>query len=75
MTINEKVEVGFNSYPRWVKWKNKVYKVQKIGLHHAYREGKTLYHIFSVTTDTLFMRLALDTDTLNWKLTDIENGI
>ncbi len=73
--INEKVEVGLNAFPKWVKWKNKIYKVEKLGLHHTYREGKTLYHVFSVSTKTLFMRLILDTDTLNWKLTDIENGI
>lgn len=75
MTINEKVEVVFNNYPRWVKWKNKIYKVEKLGLHHTYREGKTLYHVFSVATKTLFMRLSLDTETLLWKLTDVENGI
>lgn len=75
MNINEKVDVGFNIYPRWVKWKNAVYKVEEVGLHHTYREGKTLYHVFSVATKTLFIRLILDTDTLNWRLTDVENGI
>ncbi len=73
--INEKVSVGMNEYPRWIKWKDKVYRVEKVGLHHTYREGKTLYHVFSVATKTLFMRLILDTDTLDWRLTDIENGI
>jgi hypothetical protein len=47
--------------------------VEKLGLHHAYREGKTLYHIFSVTTATLFMRLKLDTDNLGWLLEEIED--
>lgn len=75
MNINEKVSVGFNNYPRWVKWKGRIYKVEKLGLHHTYREGKTLYHTFSVATKTLFMKLVLDTETLNWELTDIENGI
>lgn len=73
--VNEKITVGMNEYPRWVKWKNEFYKVEKVGLHHTYREGKTLYHVFSVATKTLFMRLVLDTDTLSWRLTDIENGI
>jgi len=73
--INEKVEVGMNAYPRWVKWKNKVYKIEKVGLHHTYREGKVLYHVFSVATKTLFMRLTLDTETLSWKLQEVENGI
>lgn len=73
--INEKVSVGMNEYPRWIKWKDKVYRVEKVGLHHTYREGKTLYHVFSVATKTLFMRLILNTDTLDWRLTDVENGI
>ena len=73
--INEKVDVGMNKYPRWVKWKNKAYKVKKIGFHHTYREGKVLYHVFSVATESLFMRLLFDTETLDWRLTDVENGI
>ena len=73
--INEKVDVGMNEYPRWVKWKNKIYKVEKIGFHHTYREGKVLYHVFSVATESLFMRLLFDTETLDWRLTDVENGI
>lgn len=74
-SINEKVSVGMNEYPRWVGWKGTIYKVEKVGLHHTYRKGKTLYHVFSVATKTLFMRLTLDTDTLDWRLTDIEDGI
>lgn len=74
-SINEKVGVGMNEYPRWVKWKNRVYKVKKIGLHHTYHKGTTLYHVFSVVTETLFMRLVFDTETLGWKLEEIENGI
>lgn len=75
MIINEKVNVGFNAYPRWVKWKNEIYKIEKVGLHHTYREGKTFYHVFSVVTKTLFMKLILNTETLDWTLNDIEDGI
>lgn len=73
--INEKVKVGMSDFPKWVSWKNKVYKVEKVGLHHTFREGRVLYHIFSVVTETLFMRLKLDTETLNWKLEEISDGI
>ena len=72
MTINEKVSVGFNEYPRWVKWQGRIHRIEKLGLHHTYHEGKVLYHIFSVATKTLFMRLKLDTDTLNWVLEETE---
>lgn len=73
--VDEKVSVGLNEYPRWINWNNKTYKVERLGFHHTYREGKTLYHIFSITTKTLFMRLIFDTETLNWRLTDVEDGI
>lgn len=73
--INEKIDVGMSTSPKWVKWKNKVYKIEKVGLHHTFREGRVLYHIFSVATKTLFMKLKLDTETLNWKLEEISDGI
>lgn len=57
--------------PQKVVWKNREYTVQKLGLHHVFREGKTLFHVFSVATETLFMRLVLNTDTLFWKLEEI----
>ncbi|GEM_PF-669976 len=57
--------------PQTVIWKGREYVIRKLGLHHVFREGKTLFHVFSVTTDTLFMRLVLNTDTLFWKLEEI----
>lgn len=76
MKINEKVTVGIvNNTPRYVKRSNKIHTVDKIGLHHTYREGKTLHHIFSVICGSTFMRLNYNTDTLSWILEDIENGI
>jgi len=47
----------------------------QVGLHHLYREGKVLFHIFSVVADTLFMRLRFDTDTLYWVLEETEDGV
>jgi hypothetical protein len=73
--ISEKVLVGFNECPKWVKWKNMVYKIEKVGLHHTYRQGRVLYHVFSVTTKTLFMRLIFDTEELSWILEEVESGI
>ncbi|HJY99009.1 MAG TPA: hypothetical protein VJ227_04865 [Patescibacteria group bacterium] len=73
--IAEKVEVGMSNVPRWIKWKNRVYKIERIGLHHTYREGRTLYHIFSVAAPTLFFRLRLNTESLSWKLEEISDGL
>lgn len=60
--------------PRGVIWKNRLYAVTKLGLHHTYREGRTLYHVFSVATPTLFFRLVLNTESLHWKLEEISDG-
>ncbi len=60
--------------PRAVIWQNRLYAVKKLGLHHTYRAGRVLYHVFSVATPTLFFRLVLDTETLHWKLEEISDG-
>ena len=77
MKIDEKVTVGMvNDCPKYVLWKGKSHTVTKIGLHHVFRNGKTLYHIFSVLSGSLFMRLKFDTDNLSWRLEETEeNGI
>jgi len=77
MTINEPVTVGsVDGNPKYVIWKGRNYTIAKIGLHHHFREGSTLYHIFSVVTDTLFLRLKLNTDNLLWRLEETDdNGI
>lgn len=75
-SLSEQVEVWFKDYPRLITWKNRDYKITKLGLHHKYYEGKTLYHIFSVVSDNLFFRLKLNSNNLLWTLEQIsENGI
>jgi len=61
--------------PKWVVWNGRLYPVLKIGLHHTYREGRNLYHVFSVVSKTLFFRLVLDTETLYWRLEEISDGM
>lgn len=76
MMINEPVTVGFiDGNPKYVIWKGRNYTIIKIGLHHHFRTGTTLYHIFSVVTDNLFLRLKLNTDNLLWRLEEIQDGI
>lgn len=76
MSLNnpEPILVGMTTTPKWVKWGPRIYQVKKIGLHHTYREGRTLYHIFSVVTDSLFLRLKFNTENLSWQLEDIEDA-
>lgn len=58
-------------FPKWLVWNNRLYTVVKIGLHHTYRKGRTLYHVFSVISKTLFFRLVLNTDNLHWRLEEV----
>ncbi len=61
--------------PKWVLWEGKTYQIVKIGLHHTFREGRTLYHVFSVASTTLFFRLELNTENLFWRLEEISDGL
>lgn len=61
--------------PKWVLWEGRLYPVEKVGLQHTFRSGRTLFHVFSVTAKTLFFRLVLNTDTLAWRLEEISDGL
>lgn len=61
--------------PGEVVWESKTYLITKIGLHHTFRQGQTLYHVFSVTSGNLFFRLVLNTKTLFWTLEEIADGL
>ena len=62
-------------YPKWVVWNGRLYPILKVGLHHTYRAGRTLFHVFSVASKTLFFRLTLNTENLHWRLEEISDGI
>lgn len=57
--------------PKWVRWKEVSYPIMKVGLHHWYREGRVLMHVFSVVGKRVFFRLVLNSETLLWKLEEI----
>ena len=61
--------------PTTIVWEGKDYPILKVGLHHTYREGRTLYHVFSVASKTLFFRLVMNTETLFWTLEEIADGL
>lgn len=69
MVTSDKIRVILeNDTPLSMVWENRDYKVTKVGLHHNYYEGKTLVHIFSCLSDDLFLKLKLNTKSLQWKL-------
>lgn len=61
--------------PKEVVWEGRTYPILKVGLHHTYRLGRTLFHVFSVTSQDLFFRLVLNTDSLFWTLEEISDGL
>lgn len=63
------------SFPRSIIWKNRIYRVQKVGLHHTFKKGETLYHVFTAISGTLFFKLVLDTTNLHWSLEEIHDSL
>ncbi len=76
--IGEKVSVNFlynhetnQARPHYLKWKDRVYVIQKIGLHYTLYKGNALIHIFSAITTAHFVLLAFNTKNLHWTLEEI----
>jgi len=62
-------------FPSEIVWEGKAYPVVKVGFHHSFRQGRTLYHVFSVAAKSMFFRLVLDTETLFWSLEEVSDGL
>lgn len=78
-TIDESVSVDLLSnhkngkaYPWVIHWRQNRYMISKVGLHHTMREGRILCHIFSVTDGNTYFKLRFDTETLGWRLLEVE---
>lgn len=71
LIFNHKVR---KSYPKEVQWEGKIYSIKKVGLHHTFREGRTLYHVFSAVSENIFFRLVLNTENLSWTVEEISDG-
>ncbi len=79
--INESVSVNLLSNnlkavaaPSSLYWRGRRYQITKVGLRYTTREGRTLFHIFSVTDGVTCFKLRFDTETLLWKLLETESG-
>lgn len=79
-TINESVSVDLlsnhlkhSAYPWVIYWRGRRYTIRQVGMHHTIREGRVLHHIFSVTDGTTFFRLTFNTETLDWKLLEVDD--
>lgn len=61
--------------PRRLFWSGTSFSLTKVGLHHTYRRGRTLFHVFSVASARAFFRLELNSDTLIWILREVSDGL
>jgi len=61
--------------PLKLKWHGRYYSMIQIGLVHPRREGRVLHHIFEGTDGNLMFRLAYNTETLQWTLEAISDGL
>lgn len=62
------------TFPVKVTWEGREYRIIKIGLHHTYRAGRVLHHVFSVASQTLYFKLVLNTESLQWTLEEVSDG-
>ena len=79
--INERVDVitiykklGGQVLPYKVRWNGRDYLIKRLGYHHKVKEGRFVYHYFSVSTDTLAFKLRHDPETLQWILVEVSDG-
>ncbi len=78
-TIDESVSVDLLSnhvkgraYPWVIHWRGSRYMMTRVGLHHTLRDGRILYHLFSVTDGNTYFKLQLNTENLSWRLLEID---
>lgn len=60
--------------PAKVLYEGREHAIEKVDFHHTYRDGRTLYHVFSANSSSMFFRLVLNTDTLNWRCEEVDDG-
>jgi len=80
--IDESVSVNLlsnhikrSAAPSSLYWRGRRYTVSQMGMHHTIREGRVLYHLFSVTDGNTFFKLRFDSETLGWKLLEVTDGL
>lgn len=74
--LNDPVDVavdfaGRRIRPRQVRWGKRTYDIQNTNLVHGAREGTKRVFYFSVSDAANFMKLRLDTETLEWRLVEV----
>lgn len=61
--------------PKKLKWEGKTHNITSVDMHHITRDGRTLKHVFSVASATMFFKIVMDTSNLQWMLEEISDGL
>ena len=74
--VNDPVDVSVDFHgkrvrPTSVRWGNRSYAMDKVNMVHTTQEGTKRIYYFSVSDNANFMKLRLDTETLEWRLVEI----
>lgn len=57
--------------PIKVVFDGNVYDIVRVGTHYVFREGRTLFHVFSVVSKSTFLKLVLNTENLAWEIQEM----
>lgn len=57
--------------PTHIRWNGRQYITKHVHLVHGAREGHKQLYYFSVTDNTTYMKLQLDTSTLAWRIVEM----
>lgn len=79
--IHEKVSVilSYNRetgviIPKKMRWNGRDYIIEQLTYYHRVRQGRTLLHIFHVSSGSLDFRLHLNAENLHWTLEELYDG-
>lgn len=60
--------------PHLMKWRQRRYRLDQMGLYHSERRGIKQIHIFSFMAEETSFRVELDPETLEWTLVGVSYG-
>lgn len=59
--------------PSYLFWKSQKFPITKVAFHHSYRQGQTLFHVYSVLSSQLYFKLVFNTENLSWILEEFSD--
>lgn len=76
VNVNAPVEVAVifktnKVLPVKIKWRERLYKIDKINMIHQVNDGRDLIHYFSVSDESTSFKLAFNTRSLIWTLEEV----